>query len=81
MRLRATGSWWWSAQWGAAARALAPFFAYIWRGWYGEGVLDDGFLDGALHAFDLAVGPGMLRLGEAVLDAVCWQRMSDMWVT
>jgi hypothetical protein len=33
-------------------------------------VLDGGFLDGAVHAFDLAVGPGMLHLGEAMLDAV-----------
>lgn len=28
------------------------------------------FLDGAVHAFDLAVGPRMVGLGEAVLDAV-----------
>ena len=33
-------------------------------------VLDRGFLDGAVHAFDLAVGPGMLHLGEAMVDAV-----------
>ena len=32
--------------------------------------LDSGFLDGAVHAFDLTVGPGMLHLGEAMLDAV-----------
>ena len=32
--------------------------------------LDGGFLDGAVHAFDLAVRPGMLRLCKAVLDAV-----------
>jgi hypothetical protein len=29
-----------------------------------------GFLDGAVHAFDLAVGPGMVGLGEAMLDAM-----------
>ena len=32
--------------------------------------LDGGFLDRVVHAFDLAVGPGVVGLGEAVLDAV-----------
>ena len=32
--------------------------------------LDGGFLDRAVHALDLPVGPGMLDLGEPVLDAV-----------
>ncbi len=31
---------------------------------------DGGFLDGAVHSLDLAVGPWMVDLGEAVLDAV-----------
>ena len=30
---------------------------------------DGGFLDGAVHAFDLAVRPGMLGLGEAMINA------------
>lgn len=29
---------------------------------------DSGFFEGSVHAFDLAVGPGMFRLGEAVVD-------------
>ena len=29
-----------------------------------------GFLEGAVHPLDLTVGPGMVRLGEAVLDAM-----------
>lgn len=29
-----------------------------------------GVLDGAVHAFDLAVGPRMIRFGEAVIDVV-----------
>ena len=29
-----------------------------------------GFLDGPVHPFDLAVGPGMLHFGKPVLDAV-----------
>ncbi len=33
-------------------------------------LLDGGFFQGAVHAFDLAVGPGMVDPGEAVLDAV-----------
>ena len=32
--------------------------------------LDGGFLDGAVHPLGLAVGPGMIGLGELVLDAV-----------
>lgn len=32
--------------------------------------LDDRLLDGATHAFNLAVGPGMFELGEPVLDDV-----------
>ena len=31
---------------------------------------DGGFLDGPVHALDLAVGPGMLDLGEPMLDAI-----------
>jgi hypothetical protein len=31
---------------------------------------DGGVLDGAVHSLDLAVGPGMLHLGEPVLDAI-----------
>ena len=31
---------------------------------------DSGFLEGAVHPFDLAVGPRMVRLGEPVLDAM-----------
>ena len=30
--------------------------------------LDGGFFEGSVHTFDLAVGPGMFRLGEAVVD-------------
>src|SRR5215470_6625761 len=32
--------------------------------------LDGGFLDGAVHSLDLAIGPGMIDFGETVLDAV-----------
>ena len=32
--------------------------------------LDGGFFDRWVHAFDLTVGPRMLDLGEAVLNAV-----------
>ena len=32
--------------------------------------LDGSFLDGAVHALDLPVGPRMSRLGEAMVDAV-----------
>ena len=31
---------------------------------------DDRILDGAVHPFDLAIGPGMLGLGCAVIDVV-----------
>lgn len=31
---------------------------------------DSGLLEGPVHSFDLAVGPGMVRLGEAMRDAV-----------
>ncbi len=31
---------------------------------------DGGLLDGAVHPLDLTVGPGVVRLGEAVLDVV-----------
>ncbi len=31
--------------------------------------LDGRILDGSVHAFGLAVGPWMVRLGEPVLDA------------
>lgn len=30
--------------------------------------LDRGFLDRPVHSFDLAVGPGMLDLGQPVLN-------------
>ena len=29
-----------------------------------------GFLEGAVHPLDLTVGPGRVRLGEAVLDTM-----------
>ena len=32
--------------------------------------LDRSFLDGSVHSFDLAVGPGMVGFGEPVLDAM-----------
>jgi len=31
---------------------------------------DGGFLEGAVHAFDLAVGPGMVGFGQAVVEVV-----------
>ena len=31
---------------------------------------DGGFLDSPVHPFDLAIGPGMLDLGEPVFDVV-----------
>ena len=31
---------------------------------------DGGFLDGAVHPFDLAVGPRVVHLGQPVLDVV-----------
>ena len=33
--------------------------------------LDRGFLDCAVHALDLAVGPRVVRLGKPVVDLVC----------
>src|SRR5258708_25237446 len=35
-----------------------------------EEAFDGGFLDGAVHAFDLSVGPGMVGLGQTVADAM-----------
>jgi hypothetical protein len=35
-----------------------------------EEALHRGFLDGAIHSFDLSVGPWVIRLGEAVFDSV-----------
>ena len=35
-----------------------------------EEAFDGGFLDGAIHAFDLPVGPGMVGFGKAVFDSV-----------
>jgi hypothetical protein len=35
-----------------------------------EEAFDGGFLDGSVHSFDLTLGPGMVRLGEAVFDSV-----------
>lgn len=32
--------------------------------------LDGRLLDGAVHSFDLAVGPGVLELGQAMPDAM-----------
>jgi predicted RNA methylase len=32
--------------------------------------LDRGVLDGAVHPLDLTVGPGMVGLGQTMLDAV-----------
>ncbi len=32
--------------------------------------LDGGVLDGAVHPLDLPVGPGMLGLGETVVDII-----------
>jgi hypothetical protein len=32
--------------------------------------LDGGFLDGSAHAFDLAIRPRMLDLGQPVLNAL-----------
>ena len=32
--------------------------------------LDGGLLDGPVHAFDLPVGPGMIRLCQPMFDAV-----------
>lgn len=35
-----------------------------------EEALHGGFVDSAVHPFDLSVGPGMVRLGEAAIDFV-----------
>ncbi len=32
--------------------------------------LDGYFLEGAVHAFDLAIGPGMIRSGQAMLRTI-----------
>jgi len=32
--------------------------------------VNGGLFDGAIHTFDLSVGPGMPGLGEAVIDSV-----------
>ena len=32
---------------------------------------NDRFLDGAVHSFDLAIGPWMVWLGQAVFDLIC----------
>jgi hypothetical protein len=40
---------------------------------------DGGLLDGAVHAFDLAVGPRMAGLGQAVVDGVVAQASSKEW--
>ena len=32
---------------------------------------DGRLLDGAVHSFDLAIGPRMVWLGQAVLDLIC----------
>ena len=39
--------------------------------------LDGGVLDRAVHAFDLSIGPRMVRLGQPVLDLV---RRADVTV-
>ena len=41
---------------------------------------DGRVLDGAVHPFDLPVGPGMIDLGEAMLDAVFRQRIANICV-
>lgn len=33
-------------------------------------VMDSRFLDRAVHAFNLAIGPGMLDLGQPVIDII-----------
>lgn len=42
---------------------------------------DSSVLDGSVHPLDLAVGPRVVDLGEAVLDAVGIAAMANMWVT
>ena len=41
---------------------------------------DGGFLDGAVHSFNLTIGPEMVDLDEAVLEVVSRQRMANMCV-
>ena len=36
-----------------------------------------GFLEGAVHPLDLTVGPGMVRLSEAVLDTELSGKLGD----
>lgn len=31
---------------------------------------DGGILDGAVHAFDLAIGPGMIGFSQAMIDVM-----------
>ena len=35
-----------------------------------EEAFDGGFLDGPVHPFDLSVGPGMVGLGQTVVDPI-----------
>src|SRR5262245_20700104 len=46
--------------------------------------LDGRLLDGVVHALDLAVGPGVLRLGEAMIDVVAgagdFEGMGPEWL-
>lgn len=42
--------------------------------------LDGRFLDRAVHAFDLAIGPGMLDLGQPMFDAIFAKRISNICV-
>ncbi len=39
--------------------------------------LDGGFLENPVHAFDLPIGPGMLRLGAAMLDGVLFVSIGE----
>lgn len=32
--------------------------------------LDSGVFDGAVHAFDLSIGPGVFRFGQPVVDVI-----------
>ena len=32
--------------------------------------LDGGIFDGSVHALDLTIGPGMVRLGQAMFDSI-----------
>lgn len=42
--------------------------------------LDGGFLDRPVHPLGLAIRPGMVRLGQPVLDAICdADTIEDMW--